>query len=163
MSLQTVTSNLHQGRIYPELGSLGLNLDCKMYSRIRAACCTHHHRDERVEAHPIKEEMLMDVISFHLLYFLLCFAFFDSFCSFCHSCTFSYLLTSTPACTCIYKCSFFSIVCLLLDYVWGSSVCLFTKSTNGLSLLCFPRTIYIYSHILTFFPLSLFLITASQL
>lgn len=69
MSLQRVTSNLHQGRIYPELGSLGLNLDCKMYSHIRAACYTHHHRDERVEAHPIKEEMLMDVISFHIFYF----------------------------------------------------------------------------------------------
>lgn len=160
MSLQRVTSNLHQGRIYPELGSLGLNLDCKMYFPHQSSLlhASSQGRKSWSPSHQGRDADGCNKFSYILL--LLCFAFFDSFYSFCHSCMFSYLFASTPACTCIYKCSFFSIVC---SYAWGSSVCLSTMSINGHSLLCFPRTICIYSHILTSFPLSLFLLTARQL
>lgn len=164
MSLQRVTSNLPQGGTYPELGSLSLNLGCKMYFPPQSSLL-HASSQGWKSWSPFHQGRDADGCNkFSSILFLLCFAFFlIVLAHFVMCCMFSYLFASTPACMCIYKCSCFSIVCLLLGYVWGSSICLFTKSTNRHSLVCFPCTIYIYSHVLTSFPLSLFLITASQL
>lgn len=79
-SLQRVTSKLHKGGTYPELGSLGLNLDCKMYFPHQSGWL-HASSQGGKSWSPSHEGRNADgCIKFSSILFLLWFAFFlDSF------------------------------------------------------------------------------------